>query len=305
MKIPMLSRHPLRDPAGKIPLPFLICSAGRSGSTLLRMILGQHPDVYVPPELNNLEVVIQKYRKYYRFLPWSQCVQYTLSEFVRSVSFEYWHLPLAPIYQKAILLKGEDRSLEAILDLLYREMMANHKSSAVWWGEKSINNAISMETIAPLYPAARYIHLIRDGRDVVASYQAYGLISKDFQKNCFYWMDSIRNFRKAAARTPLPYVLEIRYETLVIEPYCTLRKVFDFLDLDFDPAWLDFRKMKSFHPDLDDRDMHQNLKKPITQERIGTWKQRLSPQQQRHIQEYIGPFLREFGYSDDPTDESG
>jgi hypothetical protein len=77
------------------------------------------------------------------------------------------------------------------------------------------------------------------------------------------------------------HLLEVRYEDLIADPEATLRRVCDFIELDFDPAMVD----------PPDRSAIETALAPV-----GGWRERLEPEQLEAFEEVAGPMLDELGY---------
>ncbi|MAE68043.1 MAG: hypothetical protein CMJ18_27655 [Phycisphaeraceae bacterium] len=87
----------------------------------------------------------------------------------------------------------------------------------------------------------RFIHLIRDGRAVVASY-----LRKSEGESAFraarWWRHGVRRNRRFLNRHPAGDRIDVCYERLCREPEPTLRDICRFLDLDFEPSMLEYWK---------------------------------------------------------------
>ncbi|HUR77922.1 MAG TPA: sulfotransferase [Acidimicrobiales bacterium] len=101
--------------------------------------------------------------------------------------------------------------------------------------EKTPNHRLQAALQTTLYPDARYIHIVRDGRDVTASQrQLWGEVADEFadaEGAARAWSESIRDIREHAGA--LAY-LELRYEELVSDTAGGLRAIFEHLALAFD-----------------------------------------------------------------------
>jgi hypothetical protein len=100
--------------------------------------------------------------------------------------------------------------------------------------EKTPQHLETMPTIAELFPGATFVHVIRDGRDMVVSRQAAarswpGLHSRSVQvgDTAMQWVTALRDARQAADRDGLRYT-EVRYEQLRLDPSEGLRQLFEF-----------------------------------------------------------------------------
>src|SRR5262249_51997802 len=105
------------------------------------------------------------------------------------------------------------------------------------WGDKTPYYAGHMHLIQSLLPEARFIHLIRDGRDVGLSVKDLWFGPNSLVEAAHWWAAGIQRARQQAG--DLRYYLEIQYEDLVARPESTLQRVCAFLDLPWHPGMLD------------------------------------------------------------------
>jgi len=59
--------------------------------------------------------------------------------------------------------------LTPAIEAQIRRQMARHHSGATWLVEKTVSNCLRLPFVHSVFPDARFIHLVRDGRDVVES----------------------------------------------------------------------------------------------------------------------------------------
>jgi hypothetical protein len=274
--------------------PFFILSAGRSGSTLLRAILMQHPTVSIPPESFVLGRVVKRFQQDYSRLDWRLCARLVASEFATGVDFQYWNIPLDKFIQQAEKIPTDKRNLAFLVDQLYQFYASHHKPEATRWGDKSTNNILFIDAVLKVYPQARFIHLIRDGRDVVASRLARGWHT-DVNLACDMWLKLVGHGLDTPIRDHEGSFLEVRYEELVSEAEVVVPQIADFLGLSFVPEMLQPQKIVHTLGDAD-RAIHEHLNEPISPAHIGKWRQILSPADQLVVQERLGAVLISLGY---------
>jgi hypothetical protein len=140
------------------------------------------------------------------------------------------------------------------------------------WGEKTGSNGYCIEEFMKLFPKARVIHLIRDGRDAVCS-----LVRR--RRNSSFHSISHWLYNVAAARrySQMSYYMEIRYEDLVGAPYEQLRKICAFLEIDYDAAMLSDRQSNSYwksviHKNVHPSWKHNPLHSAISTQSVGRYK---------------------------------
>lgn len=102
--------------------------------------------------------------------------------------------------------------------------------------EKSPSHLYSMKLIAEIFPNARFIHVLRDGRDVCVSVQAAARSWMPDWKRTFggsmeasakSWHDAVQRARNDGKSLGERF-FEIRYETLKADPVNSYKKLFDF-----------------------------------------------------------------------------
>jgi hypothetical protein len=107
--------------------------------------------------------------------------------------------------------------------------------------EKTPAHSLLIPQIIKLLPQAKFLHLVRDPRDVIASMIA---ASKDWGTSwaprtapqaARKWAQHVNAVEKAAPFVPTGQFLEISYEDLFREPLFTLREIVKFLNL----SWSD------------------------------------------------------------------
>lgn len=161
------------------------------------------------------------------------------------------------------------------------------------WGDKTPGYVNSLPVLIGLFPNARFIHLIRDGRDVAAS-----IMPLPFGPNTIYvtarrWKHSVQHGLTFARQHPAQ-VHTLRYEDLIECPEDQLRELCAFLEEDYCPAMLDFHRDASAR--VPAAAIHRQIENPITKQRRGRWRKDLSARQVRVFEAVAGPLLAELGY---------
>lgn len=95
------------------------------------------------------------------------------------------------------------------------------------------------DRIPYLWPKARYIHLLRDGRDVARSCVQMGWYGNAYAASD-NWLEAMRNWDRLCQRVPEEQRLEVRYESLITDPVETLSTICRFLGLLFDQGMFDY-----------------------------------------------------------------
>ena len=174
------------------------------------------------------------------------------------------------------------RDLAGLLNMLLLCFAA--RDGKLRWCEKSPQYAQHMLKLAALFPEARFIHLIRDGRDCAYSFHRRWRRSPEL--TITRWKQLLRTARIQGSGLGVMY-MEVRYEDLTLAPEFWMRKICAFIDLPFEPAVL-----QSSRPYLaaEGAGMQSNS---------GKWRKYFSARQADRLERIAGQVLVERGY---PTD---
>lgn len=279
--------------------PFFILGHPRSGTTLFREILNRHPALFIPPENGSIESMYDAFISR-RNLSWDQAVDGVLDAFKDGYQFKFWCSDLPSLKQQALALPSEEQSFARLFDLIYRDFAGETAVAAKCWGDKSTPGYFSyLPKIEQTFPAARYIHLIRDGRDCAVSCVKAGFYSKSHVVAANAWTDNMYYCRRLARRVGERY-LSIRYEDLTDEPTEWIKKVCQFLELDFHPSMLETTPATTENNSGKDYVAaiahHPNVRKPISKSYAGKWKTELPAELIDQIQAITRNELAREGY---------
>ena len=88
-------------------------------------------------------------------------------------------------------------------------------------GDKTPGYSASMRAIESVLSEARFVHIIRDGRDVALSVMSRAVKERTVEDLAKRWKRRINRTRKQGAK--VSHYLEVRYEELVADTEATLR----------------------------------------------------------------------------------
>jgi len=293
------SIHPVQKLSQNLSCtPFFIIGSGRNGSTLLAAMLNKHTKLMVPPEQFFLHMVIIKFRLY-NFLPWKDLVKILLGEVADNRRSVKWNLYINDLFNYFYTLPSSERTLRKIIDEVFVRYGKQKNISFEIWGDKSPLTTVRLNYIFPVFTDAKYIFLLRDGRDVVSSYVSGS--EKYFQKYAslehaaWLWNHSIKRWDWLQKKVKPSQLFMLKYEDLVTEPGKALEKLLNFLTLEFEEKMFDFHDQSS-ELGVDEMPHHQNLKKALNPDSIGKWKERLDSESIRKLMSLIQKNLERFGY---------
>lgn len=286
------TRTPMHAVHG-VPQPFFIVGSGRSGNTLVRAVLHGHSRLAIPPESYVLGRVAWLGRLF-RDDPWELQVDRLLGAFDTPEIGATWHLDLTRVRERLLAAPQDRRGVDAVVDAVYRSWVEDHAPGANSWGDKTPLNALYLPWLDELFPGARYIHVLRDGRDVALSYVRAGLYAT-VEAAARRWRESVEHVRRFSTEAAGERLVEVRYEELVIDPERHVEGLCRFLDVEPESGMMDFWRQGR---GLGDTELphHANVGGPVTSEYVGQWKD-LSATELRRLESALGRTLRRAGYT--------
>lgn len=269
-------------PAGDGP-PFFVVGSARSGTTLLRLMLNAHRDVAVPPE-SRFVVELWTGTEHVR-------VRELLPKLAAHPRFQTWDLPIEMVEHE---LNGLDEVPYATaLEAPYRAYArVNGKAR---WGDKTPRYVEHIPLLARLWPDARFVHLVRDGRNVALSYADVPFGPKTVVKAAELWAGRVRMGLEAGRALGGDRYLEIRYEDLVDDAEGEANDLCEFLGLEFDSGMLDYTerargavlpRAKKYNPHVAER--------PIS--KVRSWEESMPDAHVEVFEAVAGDVLSELGY---------
>lgn len=220
--------------------PILIGGSGSSGTTLLANLLNASSSIFCGPELylfNKKELYSRPFR--YTAEEFSSLVNRGLattsmlntvflsrSTFFRPYSDFSFMFNLSAYgynHREVCELAASCHTFRDFVDSFYERSLRLAQKTV--WAEKSPTNMYCIQEFLSLYPSGRYIHVVRDGRDVVPSLMLRGHTPEAAVRRWLHDTAAGYPHRKSDR------YLEIKYEDLVSHPEETMGMLFDFLNI--------------------------------------------------------------------------
>lgn len=187
----------------------------------------------------------------------------------------------------------EERSLAMIIDQFYRFLGLNVKPEFKIWGDKTPINSFYLKEIDEMFPQARYIHVVRDGCDVIYSYMEMRRYSK-IEEAADRWTRSVTRCQKFGRKRPDRFI-EISYEEMIINPEPTIERICALIGVSFDKQMVDKIPQQPLG-DVETRRHHSNVMRPISTKSIGRGRAGLTVEQRQILHEMISDRLQSLGY---------
>jgi hypothetical protein len=276
------------------PYTFLVGSA-RSGTTLLRRVVDAHPQIAIAPETHWIP---RFYRRRTGLTEDGMVTDELVDRLVAYRRFARFGIPEAEL--RKLVDRGEPVSFAAFASGFY-DLIGRARGKRLV-GDKTGEYARAVPVLHSLWPTARFVHLIRDGRDVALSvlnwrpdHGASRFPTWDEEPVmtiALWWSQNVALAREAGATLPRHLYREIRYEALVMRPEEQCAALCAFLDLPYDDAMLRFHEGRTRHePGL-------SAKKawlPITPN-LRNWREQMPAGDVERFEAVAGELLEELGY---------
>ena len=225
----------------------------------MRSILSGNSDISIPPESYRIPFAIKKFH-IFNNRDWEDIVPQVLKEFEDCKEFYTWEIDITDAQKRLENIADSKRTLSNIFDELFCTYAEKHSPGSKIWGDKTPMNTLYLDWIGTVFPRSKFIHIIRDGRDVASSYlkmERYDTILEAANR----WINSIESAQSFGSKIKENYI-EIRYEELVTKPEEVIKDTCDFLDIAYDSKMLDHTKQVKKLGDTD-KEHHSNLSKAI------------------------------------------
>jgi Sulfotransferase family len=280
--------------------PFVV-GASRSGTTLLRLMLDAHPDLAIPSETRLIPEIARI----------CAASSQPREDFVAAIcSTPTWrdlHIDRSTLEERIDCLVQFDVG-DALREMyrLYAE-----RQGKLRWGDKTPHYITSMQLIQELLPEARFIHLVRDGRDVALSIRDLWFGPDSVEEAASWWVSMLRAASEQSRN--LASYLVIRYEDLILDTEATLRRVCHFLSLPWNDSMLGYHMTsKQRLAELgvlttarngagillpeERQSIHALTALPPQPQRVGRWTQEMSLAEREAFEIIAGEMLQSFGY---------
>lgn len=268
-----------------------VAGPGRSGTTLLTLVLSAHPAVCLSPETAHLVWAMRQ---------GGECLLEggLLREFRQVVENDAkLHGLKADLsdYHQRVAAYERISVREAVLDFL-RSWRDAVKPEASVIGQKK-NYLDFWRDLKGTLPEAAIVAIFRDPRSTAVS-AARNLPGQSVISASRSWAARAAHAQALAHAHPADY-LEIRYEDFVAETEAACRDMCGFLGLDFDPAMLSHHEANRTLQMVTrgQESKHVRTAAPVNAARVGSWREGADPADAALVEMICGPVMESRGYS--------
>lgn len=275
---------------GTAPPPFFVIGSGRSGSTLLRMMLASHSRIAIPPETWFLLPLVEQ-------LPIDRALSGEELSRAIAVMTSHYRWPDMKVTAEELRDRAAGLAAPGMRDLV-RIVYDIHlrRSGKVRWADKTPPYVRIVPQLATLFPGARFICLMRDGRDVAKSFQSLMVYGLSVRQNAIEWLEANRWERKWRATEHASSMLRVRYEDLVVDPEVTLRRICEFIGEKFEPQMLTWQDGVERLVPKRELHVHEKLARTTSHDDVARWKREMSRREVFMAEVFMSRDLRRLGY---------
>jgi hypothetical protein len=271
--------------------PLFIGGCERSGTTMLGAMIGGHSRCVCVPESQFIDHLFTRDN----FDQNAVEPQKVLASIVAHERYRLlWKLPLDPW---AVAPTELGTTYAEVLSWLVRAYGRRvGRPSATLWVDHTPTNFKRGLTLLRMFPEARFLHLVRDGRGVAASLLPLDWGPNDVLRAADYWMARCAVGLAAEIQLGPERVLRVRYEDLLASPETTLRRIAGFAGLEYEPV---MAQGAGHWPNRYNERQHRLVGQPPDQSRAHSWHYSLTSRQIEIFESAAGEFLEAMGYQAD------
>jgi len=250
----------------------------RSGTSLCRALIGSHPNVVIPPTdvgVLDIDLYFEKYG-----------IDLGIEKLRKNEKLKEWKLDIDKIEK---IIRSSNKSI-FISRIIYNEFFSKYPDKVKIVKRPTYEK--NWRYIKELYPEVRFIYMVRDPRAIVSSRKYFGKKISDRNELVRY----SRNINKLYKyyKEIQDISIKIRYEDLVNNPKEELKKICNFIEIDYTDDMLNFSKYWGLDENQSSFDIDN--KKIIYNSSIDRWKNKLTEDEIRIIENINRLYMKEGGY---------
>lgn len=259
----------------------------RSGTTLLREVLGMSNEVYIFPEHFVLLKLLSNNSKWD-----TKSKKDFISKVERDEDFYYFAKPNMQKLKELVQLSD---NFESAIKACYAACLPEEKENITLIDKNPIYSYY-LENLLEEFPNSKFIWMLREPKDNCISRVKHKIQSwQNYSYLAHWWNYTNRQIAIQAQRHPDRFLL-VPYDQMVIEPQPWIEKICHFLEIQFEESMLAFEtkkdsRAKEFIESVKARDgkidenseyakrkvaMWENLQKPINSSKTKQWEKELS-----------------------------
>lgn len=268
-------------------VPVFIGGCDRSGTTLLGALLGSHSECLCVPE-SQFKIEMLRYTDWHK----GDVDIVNVLKLTRNLfRFKLWGID---IELDSVPLKQIGSSYPELINWIVKKYGEKHgKPNPSIWVDHTPSNTRYASTLFGLFPEARMIHIVRDGRAVASSIMPLEWGPNTINNAARYWVEKVAYGLAAELFWGEKRVQRIMYEELVQSPETTLKEMCCWLNIDYQNNVI---KACEFIVPRYTRSQHALVGKKPNAERASAWEKELTHRQIEVFENLTGDFLNHLRY---------
>jgi hypothetical protein len=270
--------------------PIFVVGAGRSGTTLLRLMLNEHPDISIPAESHIIGPLMRTFGTHGMLA--GDTLARALSIVLESPE---WERDFAHTADELRAVIGDDPlTLADFVDRVFRLEVG---AAPAHWGDKTPANMRWVGPLLECFPNAHAVAIVRDPRDVYLSLLSLKWFGDDPWTIGRYIAHNGEMLRVWIASCPRDRLHVVRYEDLVVDTETTLRELCRGLGVTFVPAMMGFHaNARENVPKWELDQHHEKLLRPPEADDVARWHREGSRVDRMEIEAISDEVMRAYRY---------
>lgn len=271
--------------------PTFLFGMERSGTTLLSMMVGAHPLIAVPLATTGMWIDFGQRLEAYGHLKQKDDLARLVDAVLAHERVRLWDAELDRERVLADLPLGDYGALVCRVHSEYAR--AKNKP---YWANIDIATLDHMDLVNDWLSTARFVQIVRDGRDVALSHQTMPYGSGNIADCAQAWVSRVGVNAKMGRILGAERYCALRFEDLVDDSEETLKRLCRFLKLPYDPAMLQYAEMVEEKIPDDRRWLWPAIDKPPQSGKVALWRQGMTQSQRIVFEDIAAATLKNWGY---------
>lgn len=287
--------------------PIFVIGSPRSGTTLLRLILTSHSYILIPPECGFIIWLKNKYGKWNIYDNKNrQLVNKFISDLFACKKFETWKMNKSII--EDMIINNNPQTYKELCFVIYAAFSASLGRNFTIWGDKNNFYLHHLNDLFSLWEKARFLHIVRDGRDVACSYrevmaeQSNSPYAPELKTSivdiALEWSRNVEKIDSFMSTMSCESAMTIRYEDLVLSPKKTIKSICYWLNINYDNNMILFyekNRNNNLEPNLT-MDWKKRTLKPISGDTVKRYTSLLTKEEQSEFKISANHILKMYSY---------
>lgn len=278
----------------------------RSGTSLLQNMLNAHPNIIAPSES---KFAVLLYPKFGHLKKWSEKDVLAFAEalYTEPLFAHVWQPEEKKLIEELLAVK-DNADYGLMCKVVYLQMRKD-KTQVQLISDKNPHYVLFTGTILKIFPAAKFIHIVREPRDNIYSHIA-SFKEKNTVFRAYQWLGFNKIIEENKKKMPSAYHSVI-YEDLVNHTENIMWQLCDFLKIPYHQAMTENKPLTSVSTEFVKTEMggraaaiNDQLSKPLTNTNIGKWKNGMSAYDRKVTEMVTADFARKLYNYDIEIDAS-